>query len=324
MGAPGNTAGDVAPSLGARVLKETFNRMVYFAFREMNIFRGTAQIKNAPQDNPMPGNPVTFTKIRALATNITPISETADPAHKVLEGDPVSITLAEYGDSMKATKKLRLTSFADLDLIAMREAAAVMEESVDLLARNVLNAGTNVLFPATVGGTGTTRATIAATDVFTAKHARYLRAKLRGNKAPAPVGMEPFYWGAIHPDVSYDFQQDTGTAPWKDPQVYREDVFGIFTGEIGAFGGIRWVESANVLVDPDAGALNVDAYVAPVCGFQALGEAIADPQHIIVAGPFDDLQRFLSIGWYFFGNFGRIREESLYRYEVASSIGANA
>jgi len=324
MGAPGNTTADVAPSLGARVLKEVFNRMVYFAFREQNVFRAVAEIKNAPQDNPMPGNPVTFTKIRALAVNTTPISETADPAHKVLEGDPVSITLAEYGDSVKSTKKLRLTSFADLDLVGMREVAAAQEESVDILARDVLQAGTNVVFPATLGGTGTTRATVAATDVLTAKHARYLRAKLRANKAPAPMGMAPFYAGYLHPDNSYDLQQDTGTAPWKDPQIYREDVQGIFTGEIGAFGGVRWIESANIFIDPDAGALNVDVYLPFVCGMQALGEAVAEAQHLIVAGPFDDFQRFISIAWYFFGNFGRIREESLYRAEVASSIGANA
>jgi len=43
----------------------------------------------------------------------------------------------------------------------------------------------------------------------------------------------------------------------------------------------------------------------------------------VIAGPFDDLQRFVSFGWYAMLGYGRIRENSLTRYETSSSIGAN-
>lgn len=318
MTAPGNTTTDGAPAIGSRVVKEVFNRRALFAFRAANVFRAVADTKAADYQSPMPGNPVTFNKIRALAAVTAAISETADPTHVALQSDTVSITLAEYGSTVKPTKKLRLTSFLNLDTDAVVEVTDNMEESVDLVARNVLEAGTNVLY---VGQAS--RAAIAATNTMTANHIRRARAELAGGKAPPPAG-STMYVGYLHPDVSYDLQAESGQQAWSAPQIYREGQSGIWTGELGALGGVRLVENANASMIADAGAGSlVDVYLSTFVGLQALGEAVGEAQHVVIAGPFDDLQRFVSIGWYALLGYGRIREESIFRIESASSIGAN-
>ncbi len=319
MPAPSQTTTDA--NLGQNTVQTVFNRAALQAYRAANVFRAIADVKWSENDPPMPGNPVTFTIINALAPATTPLSEATEPNPVAIGNTTASITLAEYGNAVKRTKKVKLTSFLNLDTEDAREVAANMEESMDIVARDVLVAGTNVLY----GGTATSRATVAATHNFTGNNARRARAYLAGKNTPGVDGRLGYgFVGFIHPDVSYDFQAETGTQAWQGPHVYGGDTANIYNGEIGTFAGIRWVENANSKIFANAGVGGtVDVYAVLICGQQALGDAVGEAQHVVISGPFDDLQRFVSIGWYALEGFGIIRQNSLVRYEVASSIGAN-
>jgi hypothetical protein len=49
---------------------------------------------------------------------------------------------------------------------------------------------------------------------------------------------------------------------------------------------------------------------------------VSGPQPQVILGlVVDKLQRFVPVGWYWLGGFGRFREEAIVRYESASSIG---
>jgi N4-gp56 family major capsid protein len=154
---------------------------------------------------------------------------------------------------------------------------------------------------------------------------------LRGDNVPTFNGL---YMGFIHPDVSYDLRSETGAAAWRDPHVYV-DTDMIYNGEIGAFEGVRFVETPRAPLFADAsdgagGAGNIDVYATLVMGRQALAKAhsIVDgngPLPKIVRGPIvDTLERFQPVGWYWLGGYGRFREASLRRIESSSSIGANS
>ncbi len=318
MPAPGSLTTDGAGTVGGDTVKTAFYRIALQAYRALNVFRRVAEVKWAEGDDPMPGNPVTFTLISPLAVAITPISESAEPSPVNLSDTQKSITLAEYGNAIKPSKKLRLTSFLNLDLSIAREISGNMEESVDIIARDILVAGTNVLY----AGAATSRVTVAAGSNLTGNNVRRARAKLVGANVPAPAGMSD-YASIIHPDISYDLMAETGQAGWQAPSVYSAPE-NIWSGEIGRFAGVRFVENANAKMFADAGVGGtVDVYITLFMGREALGEAVGERQHVVVAGPFDDLQRFVSVGWYGMLGYGRIREASLYRYEAASSIGAN-
>ena len=318
MPAPSMTTADAPGLLGGDTVKQVFNRAALEAFRAENVFRRIADIKWDESAGPMPGNPVTFTVISAVAPAITPLSETAEPTPANISDTQKSVTLAEYGNAFKPSKKFRLTSFLNLDLTITGEVTAHMEESVDIVARDVLVAGTNVLY----GGAATSRVTVAAGSTIVANNVRRARAFLGGKNTPPPPG-SPMFMSYIHPDVSYDLQAESGQQAWSAPHVYS-DPAAMYTGELGALGGVRIVENANSTIFVNAGVGGtVDVYVTLFCGRQALGEAVGEPQHVVIAGPFDDLQRFVSFGWYAMLGYGRIRENSLTRYETSSSIGAN-
>lgn len=319
MPAPSMTTGDGAGFIGGDTVKTVFNRTALLAYRAANIFRRVADVKWDTSMDPMPGNAVTFTLINALAPATSPIAEETEPSPVNIGDTQKTVTLAEYGNAVKSTKKLRVTSFLNLDMMVPAEVGSNMEESVDLVARDVLVAGTNVFY----GGNATSRVTVDAADTFLAANVRRARAFLVGKNTPPPPGSMD-YIAFIHPDVSYDLQGETGQQAWSAPHTYGTDTSAIYSGELGRLFGLRFVENANARNFANAGSgSTVDVYATLVVGRQALGEAVGEAQHMVVAGPFDDLQRFVSVGWYGLLGFGIIRENSLVRYESASSIGAN-
>jgi hypothetical protein len=108
--------------------------------------------------------------------------------------------------------------------------------------------GSNVVY----GGGGatdpTSRTTVAAEDTIEANDIRKVTAQLRGDNVPTFNGL---YMGYIHPDVSYDLRSETGAAAWRDPHVYV-DTDMIYNGEIGAFEGVRFIETPRAKVFEDA------------------------------------------------------------------------
>jgi len=301
-----------------------FDRIAFFALRSELLFDAVADVQ--PTNQSMPGSTVTFTIFNDLAAATTALTETSDVTAVAMSDSQVSVTLAEYGNAVLTTAKLRGTSFLDVDTVAANVVGYNAGISIDSVVRSVLEAGSNVNY-ATGGATDpTSRATIAAEDIIAADDLRKVTAQLRGDNVPTFNGL---YMGYIHPDVSYDLRSETGAAAWRDPHVYV-DTDMIYNGEIGAFEGIRFIETPRAPLFVDGGASNVDAYGTLVMGRQALAKAhsITDgngPNPSIVRGPVvDTLERFQPIGWYWLGGYGRFREASLRRIESSSSIGANA
>jgi N4-gp56 family major capsid protein len=243
----------------------------------------------------------------------------------------VEVTLAEYGNAVSTTAKLRGTSFLDVDAAAANVVGYNAGISIDSVIREVLAAGTNVIF----GGGGSTdpssRTTVQVEDVIEANDVRKVVAALRGANAVSFNGM---YMGYIHPDVSYDLRRETGVASWRDPHVYSDPAF-IYNGEVGAFEGVRFIETPRAKIFENASngsgsAGTIDVYCTHICGRQALAKAhsIVDgngPFPRVVRGPITDtLMRFQPIGWYWLGGYARFREAALRRVESSSSIGANS
>ena len=302
-----------------------FDRIAYFALRSELLFDAVADVM--PVAQAMPGSAVTFTIFNDLAVADTPLTETSDVTAVAMSDSQVTVTLTEYGNAVSTTAKLRGTSFLDVDAAAANVVGYNAGISIDSVVRDVISAGTNVIY----GGGGATdpssRATVAAEDVIEANDVRKVVAALRKANAVSFGGM---YMGYIHPDVSYDLRRETGVASWRDPHVYS-DPANIYMGEIGAFEGVRFIETPRGKIFTDEGASStVDVYATLIMGRQALAKAhsVVDgngPFPRVVRGPITDtLFRFQPIGWYWLGGYGRFREASLRRVESSSSIGANS
>ena len=309
-------------SLG--VDQAAYDRLAYFALRSELLFDQAADVQATNQA--MTGASVVFTIFSELATVTTPLTETSDVTAVAMADSNVTVTLAEYGSTVNTTAKLRGTAFLDVDAAAANLIGYNAGSSMDEVVREVLAGGTNVVY----GGGGSTnpssRVTVEAEDIIEANDVRKVAAALRGGNVSPWNG---YYIGFIHPDVSYDLRRETGNASWNAPHV-NMDTANIYTGEIGTFESVRFIETPRTKLRTDAGASStVDVYDTYIMGRQALAKAYSfvdgnGPVPQVRRGPVvDSLMRFNPIGWYWLGGYARFREASLRRIESSSSIGTN-
>ena len=309
-----------------------FDRIAYFALRSELLFDAVADVQPVAQS--MPGSSVKFTIFNDLAAATSTLAETSDVTAVAMGDSQVEVTLAEYGNAVSTTAKLRGTSFLDVDSAAANVVGYNAGISIDSVIRDVLSAGTNVVYGGGGATTPSSRATVQVEDIIEANDVRKVVAALRGANAVSFNGM---YMGYIHPDVSYDLRRETGVASWRDPHVYSDPAF-IYNGEVGAFEGVRFIETPRAKIFENASdgsgsstgsSATIDVYCTHICGRQALAKAhsIVDgngPFPRVVRGPVTDtLMRFQPIGWYWLGGYARFREAALRRVESSSSIGAN-
>ena len=306
-----------------------FDRIAYFALRSELLFDAVADVQPVAQS--MPGSSVKFTIFNDLSAATSTLTEDTDVTPVVMSDSQVEVTLAEYGNAVNTTAKLRGTSFLDVDSAAANIVGYNAGISVDTVISDVLSAGTNVIYGGGGASTPSARVDLAVDDIITANDIRKTVAALRKANAVSFNGM---YMGYIHPDVSYDLRRETGVASCRDPHVYVDTAM-IYNGEVGAFEGVGFIETPRAKIFDDAfngnGAPGTgDAYATHICGRQALAKAhsVVDgngPFPRVVRGPVVDvLSRFQPIGWYWLGGYARFREASLRRIESASSIGDNS
>lgn len=302
-----------------------FDRLAYFALRPELYFDAVADVM--PTRQAMPGSAVTFTIQADLAAATTTLDESTDVDSVALSTSQITLTLNEFGNAVTTTAKLRGTSFVEIDPIVANVIGYNAGMSIDLVARDVLAAGTNVRF-ATGGTTDpTARNTVEPNDTLVAADVRRALADLRGANVATIGGL---YVAFIHPDVSFDLRGETGAAAWRDPHTYSQPGE-IWNGEVGAFEGFRFIETPRAPLFADAGSSTTltDVYATLFLGRQSLAKAYSytdgnGPYPRVIMSPITDrLRRFVPMGWYWLGQYGRFREAALRRVESSSSIGAN-
>lgn len=301
-----------------------YDRVAYWPLRAELYFDAVADVK--PTRQSMPGSSVIFYQPTEMTAATGTLNESTDVDAVALADAQVTVTLLEKGNVAKTTAKARGTAYIELDPVVVNLVGYNAGLSVDTIAAAVLAGGTNVRYPGASGGTA--RNTILPTDVVTAAGVRRAVAELRGANVATFNGS---YVGFIHPDASYDFRNATGTLAWTDPHAYS-DPTGIWNGDIGTFGGVRFIEASRTPIVADAGSSTTltDVYQTLIVGKQALAKAwsITDgggPQPSVFPTPItDNLRRFQGTAWYHLYGIARFREAAIRRLETASTIGTNS
>lgn len=309
-----------------------YERLAYFALRPEIYFPMCADIQPTRQSHP--GSAVLFNIYNEMAPKITTLSETVDVDAVAITDSEVTVSLNEYGNAAISSARIRGYSY----LIVSSDIANVIGFnagiSFDCLARNPLLAGTNVRY----GGAATSRVTVAAGHILDAADVRRAATDLTNRNVQRVLN--GYYKAFIAPDAAYDLRTETGAAAWRDPHVYSQPEQ-IWNGEVGAFESFSFIETPRLnataltaaqggpggFVDGGVGG-TVDVYPTIFLGKQALAKtwssAVSGPMPEVVLGAVvDKLKRFVPVGWYWLGGFGRFREDALVRVESSSSIGAN-
>lgn len=323
---------DFSTSGVSGLVKTVFDRVALNALRPELYFVNCATYE--PSQLAMPGSIHTFTFLPDLAAATTELNELTDPETVNITPTTKTVTLKEYGNVARSTRKFRGTQFLSspapdpmiAELIGWNAGL-----SQDTLARDVIIGGSNV----TYAGTATATTDIATTDTLTGSKVRFVVAKLRANNARGwgQMGVPGNNYAAfIHPDVSVDLREETGAAGWAEP-VNNSDAMRRWEGLIGRFEGCAFMETPRAAISANASnnagsTGNIDVYHTVFLARDAIGfstgEGIGKMPEMVMSPQVDRLRRHNTMGWYWLGGFVRLREECLYRVESASSIGANA
>ncbi len=197
------------------------------------------------QKHPIPANggkTINFRKFVPFNKASKPLTEGITPDGGSLSVTNVTADVSQYGYFVTLSDVLMLTAVDNTLVETTRLLGNQAGSTLDTVTREVLNAGTNVMY---AGGNVSRslikeNAKLSVDDIFRA--ARFLKAQ----NAPKIDGG---YVAIIHPDVAYDLMRDE---EWIDVNKYSNSE-SIFAGEIGKIGGVRFVESteAKVFHAPD-------------------------------------------------------------------------
>ena len=175
------------------------------------------------------------------------LTEGVIPTGEKLGMTAITVSLAQYGLYVAVTDLLKLHALDDVIAGAVEEIGASSGKTHDLLVRNVLVAGTNILFADAYNG---------ATKVSTPANEAGLQSALASyvcdltpdmiNKAVTnlQVGGSPAFSGGkymavIHPHVAYALRSHKD---WIEAHKYAQPKE-IYNGEIGELHGVRFVVS---------------------------------------------------------------------------------
>lgn len=274
--------------------------------------------KNIPKRK---GATTNFRRLNSLNVVTNALTEGVTPDGVDLNITAINAVVKEYGNWTKISELINLAGYDPL----MTEVSELMGEnageSLDVIVRDVLSAGTNVMY----AGGKTSRATIAASDKITALDILKARRTLKRNKVK-PIRLPnggTDYVALVHTDVAMDLMQ---LDEWKKANV--ENATSDFRdGSIGRLYGIRFYEVDNGVIFPGEGASGADVYGTIFLGRGAYGipdiEGSVKPEIIVhpagSAGSADPLNQFNTVAWKCAFAAVRLQELAIVRLESGAT-----
>ena len=247
-----------------------------------------------------------------LTKQTSAMTEDNDSDSESMSDTKKTITPAEYGNVVTTTNLVKLQSGGLSQLGAFAAVGVNARESVEYKMILIGEAGTNELIV-----TQAAEASLTASDTLTGAYVAYAQNRLKRLGIPGP------YFAIAHSDVIYDLKIETADTGWMSPNQYNpEGRLEILSGEIGFFGGFRWVESNLVTVNANAGDTNVDTYHCQFYGANAFGFVESRAVHPTLVQN-DKQNRFWHIGWLGCYEFGLVDTNAHTLVTCASSIGDN-
>lgn len=221
------------------------------------VYSQGAQMRDQPANE---GKQVNFTRHTPLAHATTALGEGTNPTEVALTATTVSATLAEYGNSVRISRFLSLTSIDANNKEKIEIVGQNMGETLDELVRNELFTGATVQFASAV----TALTAITSAMVMSVTELRKSVRTLKKNKALKFQSQIAPWLGKLGPDTSYDLQGDT---TFINADIYDNGAEKLYNNELGKIAGIRLIESFNQYSESS----NVTVFSNFIHGDQAFG-----------------------------------------------------
>ena len=258
---------------------------------------------------------ITLTKYSRLAVATTPLTETEDVTSEAIADSKVVLTPLEYGNVVTTTALASLQSGGKVNTAAAQLVGLNWGQTMDKLALNAADAGTNVYI---IGGTA--EGSVTSGQVASSVFLNTFYNKLARANVPTING---YYVMVAHDDVINDLRAATDAGSWNDVVKYATPETAL-TNEVGTYKGFRVVRDNQCVYGDQSGAGTVDIYNSYFFGFNALGKATSRPGTMVATGPFDKLSRFVNLGWKEVSAYKIIDQDAIWTGRCASSVGQNA
>jgi len=268
------------------------------------------------------GMNINFRRFERPATSTTALTEGTPPAVTNLTVTAVPATVAQYGAYDVVS-----------DVLANQGIDAVMTEfrgvfgeqmglTIDVLARNVLVAGSNVKYATAVGSRGAMSPGVYLSASLLAWGAAQLQR--RSARPIAKAGGN--YVAFIHPDTWKDLLADAQILAALQGAASRGPDNPLFTGATFDWSGIRCVRTSNARHWSPVASTAAGSYATVIIGEEAYGEvkfgfdtADVKVKSIGSAGAADPLDQYGTVGWKAAYTCVRLNEDFIQRIEHATS-----
>ena len=258
----------------------------------MKTFYKTSLLENARnehyyaqfgQKQPLPkneGKKVEWRKFDTFEKALTPLTEGVTPDGRNINMSKIEAEIHQYGDYTTVSDRLELEAVDPIITLTTEEHGAQAGDTIDTLTRDVVMAGSNVIYG---GSSVSSRSALTTSDLLTPTLIDKAMTFLKKMKAPTINGD---YVAIIHPSVAFDLRESQG---WEDVHKYAQPAE-IYNGEIGKLHGVRFVESTEAKIykgaplTEAAANLSVKTAIAASTTTVAVKEAISADEATALAG----------------------------------------
>lgn len=246
--------------------------------REKRVFAQFGQKQPLPKNK---GKTVEWRKWKTLPPAMKALVEGVNPKGRKMGEIAITKTISQHGDYVEKSDVLDLHYYDNVGQAANEELGSAAAQTMDLLIRNELLTGTNVLVADTIGAGGAVTENDVRWDLegeayLTPDMIAQAQTKLEADKVPQMDGR--YYVAVIHPYVKYDLRK---SEYWTEVHQYAA-VEEIFNGEIGEMHGVRFLTTTNApiyapktLYTDAQRYLTVSAYSGSATGSATEGVATA-------------------------------------------------
>lgn len=232
-----------SPGLSAE-MKTFYDKNLIRTAKPKLVHAQFGQKRNIPKNG---GKKIEFRRYAALPKATAPLTEGVTPPGQTMEVLKVEAELKQYGDYVKMTDVLQLTAIDNNIVEATDLCGAQGGQTMDTVVRDVMQSGTNVFYAPKIDADGNeievnSRASLDKTAELTCDLVDQVVAFLEAQNAPRFE--DGYYRCVIHPYAAYDIKRDPR---WRKPHEYS-DPKNIYNGEIGEYGGVRFVNTSEAKI----------------------------------------------------------------------------
>ncbi len=283
-------------------LKQTFDRKLLMVALKDIVFLQWGEKRPIPARGGKSIEFRRFERITITAGSYTLLEGTA-PLTTNATVTAVSGTISQFGQFSEISDLLETQGFDPVIAEFAEIYGLAMSEGLDVVVRNDLSSATTIQFADSqiqVGTSGT--GAVGSGGFLDAAELREAKRTLRRNGARPVIDNKMLCF--LHPDNTKDLFEDPDVSEDFQQAMPRSEANPLFSGVLGDWQGIRFVETNNLRIRASFGMSGADIYEVFVFGgqFYGVSELDALSARLIVhprgtGGHTDPLEQKSTIGW---------------------------